>query len=85
MEDINQHKYELMLQYVQQLKIKDIRQLFSYFRKINDENCNVFFPAFGLTAGEFSVLYIQNMSQKLRQKQALKGGSEDVWMADDTL
>ena len=85
MQDINQQKYELMLQYVQQLKIKEIRQLFSYFRKINDENSNVFFPAFGLTAGEFSVLYVQNMSQKLRQKQAEKGGGDDVWLADDTL
>lgn len=85
MEDVNQRKYEVMLQYVQQLQIKEIRQLFVYFRKINDENTNVFFPAFGLTAGEFSVMYIQNMSQKLRQKQALKDGNGDVWLADDTL
>lgn len=85
MPDVNRHKYELMLQYVQQLKIKEIRQLFSYFRKIQEENSDVFFPAFGLTAGEFSVLYVQNMSQKLRQKQALKGGTDEVWLADDTL
>lgn len=85
MEDVNRCKYEVMLQYVQQLKIKEIRQLFSYFRKINDDNTNVFFPAFGLTAGEFSVMYVQNMSQKLRQKQASRSGSDDVWLADDTL
>ena len=84
MADVNQQKYDIMLQYVQQLKIKEIRQLFSYFRKINDENSNVFFPAFGLTAGEFSVLYVQNMSNKLRQKQVVKG-TDDVWIADDTL
>jgi len=88
MSTVNGEKYKCLQQYVQSLKVKDVRTLFSYLRKLNDENPNIFFPAYGLTASEFAVVYVHNMNAKERRggtKRAVEEGDNDSWTGDDTL
>lgn len=86
---VNYQKYQRMQQYVQELKVRDVRTLFSYFRRLDNDNPNLFFPAYGLTAGEFTVMYVQNMNAKGRRgKRGREEEDEehnDTWTGDDTL
>jgi hypothetical protein len=82
---VNSEKYAAMQHYVQSLKVKDIRQLFAYFRKLTDDNPDIFFPAFGLTASEFAVVYIQNMVGKPKHREGAHVPAHDVWDCDDAM
>jgi len=48
-------KYERMLGYVKSLQIKDKRYLLAALRTSEPVDVDVFFPAYGLTMGEFCV------------------------------
>jgi hypothetical protein len=87
LQSVNAEKYKHMLSYVHNMKVRDVRQIFSYFRKLDDENPNVFFPEYGLTAGEFSVMYVQNMAAKPRTAAGVLQAPAcgEVWAADDAL
>lgn len=76
---VNGDKYKTLQQHVNNLKVRDMRNLFSYFRRIDMDNPNILFPAYGVTSGEFAVMYIQNMTSKGGSKKGKKrrAASED--------
>lgn len=80
---VNSQKYLHLQEYVQGLKVKDVRTLFAYFRKLSDENPNILFPAYGITASEFAVMYIQNMAGK--GKKAREEHAGDLWEGNDAM
>lgn len=82
---VNSDKYVAMQQYVQGLKVKDVRQLFAYFRKVTQDNPNIFFPVYGLTMSEFAVMYIQNMASKGKAREQAHTPGHDVWECDDAM
>ena len=88
---VNSEKYRRMQEYVHALKVRDVRNVFAYFRRIDNDNPNIFFPHYGLTAGEFTVMYIQNMSSKGKkgkdghEKGGGAEGGHDTWTADDAI
>lgn len=81
----NGDKYAAMQQYVQGLKVKDVRQLFAYFRKLTEDNPNILFPVYGVTASEFAVMYIQNMASKGKPREQAHTPAHDVWQCDDAM
>jgi hypothetical protein len=90
---VNGEKYRSMQEYVHGLKVRDVRNVFAYFRRIDNDNPNIFFPHYGLTAGEFTVMYIQNMTSKGKKGSQFKGSAvgeagedgNDTWTADDAM
>lgn len=90
---VNSEKYKRMQRYVHDMKVRDVRNLFAYFRRIDNDNPNILFPHYGLTAGEFTVMYIQNMTSKGKKGRGDKsqGGDDDghdandAWNADDAI
>lgn len=87
---VNGEKYRSMQEYVQGMKVRDVRNVFAYFRRIDNDNPNIFFPHYGLTAGEFTVMYIQNMTSKGKKGSQFKGSvagedGNDTWTADDAM
>lgn len=69
-------KYGLLFEHIQQLRIRDVRLLFSYMRKLdNDQDATgVLFPAYGFTVGEFTTAYITNMPTRAKGAGAAGGG-----------
>lgn len=61
-------KYGLLFEHVQSLRIRDVRLLFSYMRKLDSEQeaTGVLFPAYGFTVGEFTTAYITNMPTRAK-------------------
>ena len=50
---------------MQDLRVKDIRHLFSVMRKNADRLVpDSLFPHYGITVGEFSTAYVVNMAQR---------------------
>jgi len=64
--DINSRKYETLFSVLKDLDMRDIRCLFGLMRQIPDDNYNFLFPAYGFTAGEFTVGYVTNMPTRSR-------------------
>ena len=53
------YRKTLVLQsFIDNLSIKSKRRLFKLMRESNDVSVGTFFPAYGLTAGEFSTWYV---------------------------
>jgi len=63
-------KYEILFSHLSNLRMKDVRQLFCKMRN-ECENPNLLFPAYGFTAGEFTLGYVFNMPN--RSNKASKG------------
>jgi hypothetical protein len=61
-------KHELVLELVKNLRVKDVRHFFSHLRK-NPDAAN-FFPAYGITAGEFAIAYVMKMPARCRTARA---------------
>ena len=62
-------KYIVLSCFVDSLRVKDKRQLFQIMRRQGDElDHNSFFPAFGLTAGEFAIWQILSDNRKTRRR-----------------
>lgn len=62
-------KYIVLSYYVENLRVKEKRQLFQVMRKaFPDLNHNSFFPQYGITAGEFAVWQVLSESRKCRRK-----------------
>lgn len=59
--DVNSSKYLHLFNYINGLRMRDVRLLFSHMRKLDREDPDVFFPKYGFTAGEFSVSYVIHM------------------------
>lgn len=51
-------KYCVIADVVERLSVKDKRRLFKLMRENVDVNVDAFFPAYGLTAGEFATWYV---------------------------
>lgn len=73
-------KYSLLFEHMQNLRIRDVRLLFSHMRKLANENevdevTGVLFPAYGFTVGEFTTAYITNMPT--RAKSSVRGPVDD--------
>ena len=47
--------------------MRDKRVVFSHMRKIDNGDVNILFPVYAVTASEFTVAYINNMSTRLRK------------------
>ena len=62
-EDLTGVKYEILFLHLSRLKMKDVRQLFCKMRS-DTANANALFPAYGFTAGEFTLAYIFNMPHR---------------------
>lgn len=53
-------KYETLFNFIAQLGVKDVRNIFHIIRSLNiDKNldADIFLPAYGITVGEFAVGY----------------------------
>ena len=62
-------KYIIISCYVESLRVRDKRQLFHIMRKSSgDLSHDTFFPAYGITAGEFAIWQILSDSRKSRKK-----------------
>lgn len=62
-------KYIVISCVVEKLRVKDKRQLFHIMRKNLDTlHHNSFFPAYGITAGEFAVWQILMETKKVRRR-----------------
>lgn len=70
-------KYGLLFEHIQQLRIRDVRLLFSYMRKLDNEQeaTGVLFPAYGFTVGEFTTAYITNMPTRAKGAASGAGAS----------
>lgn len=73
-------KYSMLFEHMQNLRIRDVRLLFSHMRKLANENevqdvTGVLFPAYGFTVGEFTTAYITNMPT--RAKSSTQRGPVD--------
>ena len=58
--ELTNDKYTAMWWHLKKMRVKDKRQLFLLLRSVPDIDENVFFPAYGLTAGEFATFQILN-------------------------
>lgn len=67
--DINEKKYSVMFDVLKELEIRNVRDIFWLMRHNPDLTPNVFFPAYGVTAGEFTLSYIMNMPARCRQNK----------------
>lgn len=63
-------KYIVMYKHIERLRVKDKRYIFQIMRTQTDMNHDVFFPMYGLTAGEFSVWQV--LSENIRKKENYK-------------
>ena len=62
---MEQPKCSILQKYVNNLRVKDVRYMFSIMRKTQEElTPDSFFPQYGITVGEFSTAYVVNMSQR---------------------
>jgi hypothetical protein len=59
--DLNAAKYAHLFDHIKDLRMRDVRLLFSQMRKLDAANPDVLFPKYGFTAGEFSVSYVIHM------------------------
>ena len=66
---MEQPKHAALQRYVQELRVKDIRHLFSVMRKnAATLTADSLFPHYGITVGEFSTAYVVNMAQRQNDK-----------------
>lgn len=63
-------KYIVISYYVESLRVRDKRQLFHIMRKSSELSHDTFFPAFGITAGEFAIWQILSETRKCRSKKS---------------
>lgn len=68
--DVNSAKYDSLFSYINNFRMRDKRVVFSHMRKIDNGDVNVLFPVYAVTASEFTVAYINNMSTRLRKGDA---------------
>ena len=73
---MEQPKHLALQRYVQDLRVKDIRHLFSVMRKNADKLVpDSLFPHYGITVGEFSTAYVVNMAQRGNSSDTKKNKS----------
>ncbi len=63
LQDCTTKKYEMLFLHLSSLKMKDVRQLFCKMR-MDTATANALFPAYGFTAGEFTMGYVFNMPNR---------------------
>jgi hypothetical protein len=63
--------------YIEQLRVRDKRQIFQIMRKTVNLSDNTFFPMYGFTAGEFSVWQVLSENRKSRRASRKQATSED--------
>ena len=62
---MEQPKYTTLQKSVKDLRIKNIRHMFSIMRTNRDTlTPNSLFPQYGITVGEFSTAYVVNMAHR---------------------
>ena len=67
-------KYIIISCFVENLRVKDKRQIFHIMRRSGDElTSDTFFPQYGVTAGEFAVWQVLSESRKTRRKSGAMG------------
>ena len=73
---MEQPKHAALQRYVQDLRVKDIRHLFSVMRKNSDTLVpDSLFPRYGITVGEFCTAYVVNMAQRQNDKSTGAGAA----------
>ena len=73
---MEQPKHAALQRYVQDLRVKDIRHLFSVMRKNSDTLVpDSLFPRYGITVGEFCTAYVVNMAQRQSDKSTGAGAA----------
>ena len=74
---MEQPKHAALQRYVQDLRVKDIRHLFSVMRKNSDTLVpDSLFPRYGITVGEFCTAYVVNMAQRQSDTKSKKKKTE---------
>ena len=61
-------KYIVLSMFIENLRVKDKRQIFHIMRRTGDLDHNSFFPQYGITAGEFAVWQVLSETRKTRRK-----------------
>lgn len=65
--DVNGDKYTALFAYIDGLRMRDVRLLFSRMRQLASCDPDILFPAYGFTAGEFTIAYIHNMPNRSKR------------------
>lgn len=65
--DVNGDKYKRLFDYIDNLRMRDVRLLFARMRELQANDPNVLFPEYGFTAGEFTIAYIHNMPNRSKR------------------
>jgi hypothetical protein len=64
--DTNTHKYITLFQYIQNLPMRVVRDMYKGIRQSGDGDPDMFFPQVGITAGEFSVAQVNRVPRRTR-------------------
>jgi hypothetical protein len=67
--DVNGAKYARLFSYIHNFRMRDKRVVFSHMRRIDNGDVNVLFPAYAVTASEFTVAYVNNMCGRMRKEE----------------
>ena len=74
-------KYVVLSKYIEQLRVRDKRQIFQIMRRTNNLTESTFFPFYGFTAGEFSVW--QGLSENRKSRRTTKKNASDtLWTCE---
>ena len=63
-EHINTSKYANLFFYINNMNMRDVRDVYKGMRQSGSDDPNMFFPRLGFTAGEFAVAHIMKMHHR---------------------
>ena len=71
-------KYVVLSKFIEQLRVRDKRQIFQIMRRAENLTESTFFPHYGFTAGEFSVWQVLSENRKSRRSTKKGAVSEPI-------